>query len=52
MNKKIKEKLKNISSKKLLDLSCLIARELRIRDWEERDNIQEALEMLEMWWDL
>jgi hypothetical protein len=52
MNNKIKDRLKNISTDKLLDLSCLIVRELRIRDWEERNNIQEALEMLEMCWDL
>lgn len=48
----IKEKLKIISSDKLLNLSCLIVRELKSRDKEERDNIQEALDMLEYYWDL
>ena len=52
MYKKIKEQLKKISSKKLLDLNCLIVKELRIREWLERDNIQEALDMLEYYWDL
>lgn len=51
-HKTIKEKLKIISSDKLLDLSCLIAMELKKRDGEERDNIQEALDMLEYYWDL
>lgn len=51
-NRIIKEKLKTISTDKLLDLSCLIAMEIKKRDGEERDNIQEALDMLEHYWDL
>jgi len=47
MNDKIKQKLKTISTNKLLDLSCLIAMEIKKRDGEERDNIQEVLDMLE-----
>ena len=47
MNDKIKQKLKSISTNKLLDLSCLIAMEIKKRDGEERDNIQESLDMLD-----